>query len=109
MRGFRIKPNLKKIDLFILKAEQVEFFCATQHIDKIRCKREGIKWDQDLADFLEEKTKSYFLVKSNMEYDVVHSPQFDPVIEKLNVVSGPITDKANKCIDHYIKYLNENR
>ncbi|TDQ12174.1 hypothetical protein [Pedobacter metabolipauper] len=105
MRGFRIKPNLKKIDLIAIKQNQVEYFCATQTIDKIRAQKIGLEFNQELADFMEEKVKYYFIVKTNMEYDVISGLLLDPVIKKLDIVTGPVTEKARKCIDHYINSL----
>lgn len=106
MRGFRIKPNLKKIDLQVLKPEQVEYFCTTQHIDKRRCEAAGIPWDQELADFMEEKARMYFLVKTNLEYDVVIGGDFEKLIEEYQLVQKDgIPDKAEKCIKHYINAL----
>lgn len=106
MRGFRIKPNLKKIDLQLLKPEQVEYFCTTQYIDKRRCEIAGVEWNQSLADFMEDSAKYYFLVKTNQEYDVVPGFLLDPFIEHHELIhKKSISDKAKKCIDHYVKAL----
>lgn len=105
MRGFRIKPNLKNITLRLLKPEQVEYFCTTKYIDRRRCERGGISFDEKLADDLEAKVKHYFLVKTNMEYDVV-GPEFDKLIKEWKLIQKQhISDKAQKCIDHFIKNL----
>lgn len=106
MRGFRLKPNLKTIDLQHLQPEQVEYFCTTQQVDKRMCDAAGIAWNQELADFMEEKARMYFLVKTNMEYDVVSGPVFEKLNEEWNLIQNrDISDKAKKCINHYIKAL----
>lgn len=106
MRGFRIKPNLKTITLRLLKPEQVEYFCTTKHIDRKRCEHAGIPFDENLADSLEAKEKHYFLVKTNLEYDVVTGPEFEKLNEDWKLIEKQfVSDKAKKCIDHFIKSL----
>ena len=106
MRGFRLKPNLKTINLRLLKPEQVEYFCTTKHIDRKRCEIAGIEFDETLAEMMEEGSKFYFLVKTNQEYDVISSVLLDPFIEEHKLIhKSYISDKAAKCIDHFIKSL----
>ena len=106
MRGFRLKPNLKTITLRLLKPEQVEYFCTTKHIDRKRCELAGIPFDEEFADSLEAKEKHYFVVKTNFEYDVVPGPEFDELNKEWNLIEKQhVSEKAAKCIDHFIKYL----
>jgi hypothetical protein len=106
MRGFRFKPVLKTIDLRKLDPEKVEYFCTTKHIDRKRCSLAGIEFDEVLADMMESSAKYYFIVKTNYEYDVVPGPLFDKLNEEWKLIQKQhISDKAQKCIDHYIKAL----
>lgn len=104
MRGFRFKPNLRTIDLNKLDPEKVEYFCTTKHIDRRRCEIAGIAFNEELADFIEEKVKYYFIVKTNYEYDVVPGPLFEKFNEEWKLIQKQhVSEKAQKCIDHYIK------
>jgi hypothetical protein len=106
MRGFRFKPNLKNIELQKLDPEKVEYFCTTKSIDRIRCKAAGITFNEELADALEEQVRFYYIVKTNYEYDVVPGPLFENLNEDWKLIQKQhVSDKAKKCIDHYIKNL----
>ena len=105
MRGFRIKPNLKAMDFSKIKPEQIECFFSTQVLDKMICKRENIEWNQELADKMDEVHISYFVVKTNMEYNVVSSEILSSYINSHNLNHNLITEKAIKCIKHYLKAL----
>jgi predicted nucleic acid-binding protein len=106
MRGFRIKPNLKAMDFGLIKPEQIDYICSTQVLDKIICKRKDIVWDQELADLMDEKYQMFFVVKTNMEYNVVSSEILTPYLEKNAIAFGSkVTDKGKKCIEHYLKAL----
>ena len=106
MRGFRFKPVLKTIDLSKLDPDKVEYFCTTKSLDRIRCKAAGIPFNEDLADGLEEHVRYYFMVKTNYEYDVVPGPEFEKLNEGWKLIQKQhVPDKAQKCIDHYIKNL----
>jgi hypothetical protein len=106
MRGFRFKPVLKTIDLFGLDPDKLEYFCTTKSIDRIRCGKAGIPFNEELADALEEHVKFYFIVKTNYEYDVVPGPEFEKLIESWKLIQKQhVPGKAQKCIDHYIKNL----
>lgn len=105
MRGFRIKPNLKAMDFSKIKPEQIECFVSTQVLDKIICERKKIEWNQELADTMDEFHISYFVVKTNMEYNVVSSEILAQFIKNHNLNKTLITEKANKCIKHYLKAL----
>jgi len=105
MRGFRIKPNLKAMDFSRILPEQIAFFCSTQVLDKIICERKKIEWDQELADMLDEKYKMFFVVKSNMEYNVVSSEIFLPYQDRYSLSEIGLNDKGKRCMDHYLKSL----
>lgn len=106
MRAFRIKPRLKAININVLLPDRVEYICTTQVIDKEISEQKSIRWDQDLADKMEEATKFYFVVLKNMEYDVIADEIMDPWFEKYQYDLGPQTEKAKSCMYHFIKSLN---
>ncbi|SFE54593.1 hypothetical protein SAMN03003324_00849 [Pedobacter antarcticus] len=94
------------MDFSTILPTKIEFICTTQVLDKILCDKAGIKWDQQLADGLEEKVKHYFVVKTNMEYNVVSSHILDPFMKEHSIkVMIHQSDKAKKCIQHYLKAL----
>jgi len=106
MRGFRIKPNLKAMDFGKILPEQIDYICSTQVLDKIICKRKNIPWDQELADLMDEKYQMYFVVKKNLEYNIVSSEIMKPYQERNNMTfDSDITDKGKRCMDHYLKTL----
>jgi len=106
MRGFRLKPTLQAMDFAVILPKDIEYICTTQVLDKIICSRKGIDWNQEIADKLEEDVKHYFVVKKNYDYNVVSSVILDEYLER-NTITLPMakSDKAKKCIEHYIKAL----
>lgn len=100
-----LKPNRKDISLETLLPKDIEFFCKTQHIDKIRVKRLGNQWNQDIADQMEKPYPFYFVAKKNLQYDVLSGLIFEPWISDHAVLEMPKSDAARKCIEHFIKSL----
>ena len=106
MTKFRLKPNHKKIDLSTIENKQVDFICNMGIINKIIAKRNGTPWSDETQAEFDEKIKVYFLVKKNLEYDVLFGNEIDELITSKGLtVQELITDNGRKCIDHFIKSL----
>lgn len=105
MGVFNLKPHLKTIDVSKLEPKHIEYFCRTQVIDKTIILRIGEEWNQELADVMEKPYAHYFVVKKNMDYDVISGLLFDEFLKANELEVLPETDKAKKCIEHYIKKL----
>lgn len=105
MGVFNLKPRLKSIDVGKLEPKQIEYFCKTQVIDKKIILRKGEHWNQELADMMEKPYAHYFVVKKNMEYDVISGLFFDEFLKVNAIEDMPETPKAKKCIEHYIQKL----
>ena len=106
MRGFRIKPNLKVIDFKILKPQQLEFFCKKQVVDKMIMDKRKLPWDQTLADEMDQGDTQFFVVKTNMEYDIVFWSALSNFLKKHQLPEiMKRSEKADKCIQHLIKSL----
>lgn len=107
MIGFSKKPKLTTIDLSVLKPEQIVYFCSTKHIDQKRAELANLVWDEQLANALEERTKYYFIVTTDLEYDVVSGVLLEPLLKKWNQVQEPLNAKGKKSMMHFINGLNE--
>ncbi len=106
MRGFRLKPNNKKIDLQELNVDHIDFICNMGIINKIIAKRKGIPWSYDIQNQFDADIKVYFLVKKNLEYDVLYGKDIDElIISKGLFLNKIVSDKGKKCIDHFIKTI----
>lgn len=106
MRGFRIKPNEKNIDLGKLDPKNILFICNMGLVNKIIAKIRGVEWNQNTQDEFDARIKVYFLIKTNLEYNVFFGKAIDDYIEEHSiVVEDVIKEKARKCIDHFIKNL----
>ena len=99
------KPKLKPIDLTKLDPSKLHYFCKTSVIDRIRCRKAKIEFDETLADMLEDKVRFYFVVTTNLEYDIVNGAIFEPWLKANNVEEKPQTRAAINCIHNYIKDL----
>lgn len=106
MIGFSNTPKLTTIDLSMLKPEQIVYFCSTKNIDQKRAELANIVWDEQLANALEEKTKYYFIVTTDLEYDVVSGVLLEPLLKKWNKIQGRVNAKGKKSIKHFINSLN---
>lgn len=106
MRGFRFKPNQKKTEVNRLDAIDIDFLCNIGIINKMIAERTGLSWNQKKQDDFDAAVTVYFLVKKNFEYDVYFGKDFDDFLETHGIsVTGQITEKGKKCIEHFIKSL----
>lgn len=103
--GFGLKPRLKPFDISKIEKHQIEYFCKTQEIDKNICLKKGLDFNQEIADLMEKPYPHYFVVRTNMEYDVISGLLFQEFISSNELTELPISEKAKKCIDHYIRAL----
>lgn len=99
------KPKLTPIDLSKLDPAKVHYFCKTSVIDRIRCRKAKIDFNEELAEALEEKVRFYFVVTTNLEYDIISSVIFEPWLKANNIDEKPQTRAAINCIHNYIKDL----
>lgn len=99
------KPKLKSIDLSTLDPTKLHYFCKTSVIDRIRCKRAKIEFKETLTEALEEKVRFYFVVKTNLEYDIINGILFEPWIEENKLEVKHQTKAALNCINDYINDL----
>jgi hypothetical protein len=104
MKKFRLRPNMKNIDLATMDVNQIDFICNAGIVNKIMAKRQGVEWNDEVQDAFDEKHLVYFIVKKNMEYTTLFGKEVDQVIKDKQIeLHTVITDKGWKCIDHFIK------
>lgn len=106
MRGFRLRPRQTKIEISKLDHRQIDFLCNAGIINKMIAKKTGVPWDQSKQDEFDLSVKVYFIVKKNMEYDVLFGNEFNEFLDSNGLtVNKSITETGKKCIDHFIKSL----
>lgn len=99
------KPKLKPIDLSTLEAAKVHYFCKTSVIDRMRCRKAKIDFNEDVANTMEHKVRFYFVVTTDLEYNIVNGVIFEPWLKANKVQEKPQTRAAINCIHNYIKDL----
>ena len=98
-----MKPKSTIIDPFGLNPKDIEYFCNTRVIDEIVTKRKKLEFDSDLADFMDKKSRMYFVVLKSGGYDVVSGETLEPFLRGWKLDETPVTPEALICIDHFIK------
>jgi hypothetical protein len=105
MKGIWRSPKKVTINPDVLTKENIDSVCLTQVLDKILCARKGLIWNQELADKIEEENRFYFVVRTSKEYGVISGEILEPVLSKLNIIPGELSDSGKKCMYHYLKSL----
>lgn len=101
----KIKPQRKTFSVNDLKIQELEYFCTTKHLDKAIAKQKKVKFDDQLADAMEEDVRFYFVVKVNLNYCVISGVEFEKWLKVHSITSLPKSDKARTCIHHYINSI----
>jgi hypothetical protein len=76
-------PQLRDIKVSEITKDNLEYFCKTSYIDKIRLTRMKKPFDQSLADAMEAKSRHYFVVLKNRIYDVLPGYAFEKKLVEL--------------------------
>ena len=99
----KLKPHIDygfKIEN--LNPSSLEYFCLTDEIDRIVMERKKKSYNPDLA-----TKNAYFIITSDARIGVVFDKQFDPWATKHGVAHPPLTEKATKVIEWFIKEVHK--
>jgi hypothetical protein len=98
----KLKPKRGKIDLKKTIAQNIEYYCKTTELDQIVCERKDLPFNKDIAETWEKHARTYFVIKKNMEYDLISGTLLEPWLKEQQLELPEQSAKAKKCINHYL-------